>query len=230
MLLCCSGAGPEMPLDGIRALIFDFDGLILDTEWPEYQSWCEVYESHGHVLPLESWCRTVGAGKGYGFHPYACLEELTGCLADREAIRSIRRRRNAELILGQPLLDGVIHVLDQAEELGLRLGIASSSDSNWVESHLERFSLVERFGAIVCAGGDLPAKPHPAVYRTAVELLGEEPYQAIALEDSPNGIAAAQSAGLYCVAIPNKVTAAMDFSRADLVLSSLLDLNLASFC
>ena len=211
----------------LRAVIFDFDGLILDTESPEYVSWCEVYESHGHSLPLEKWCLTVGAGRGHGFDPYGHLEELLGTTADRESIRQRRRARNAELLLGQPVLEGVMDRIEEAGALGLSLGIASSSDRTWVRDHLERLGLNAKFEAIACAGDGVPAKPDPAVYRQALERLGASPEQSVAVEDSPNGVAAARAAGIYCIAVPNPITALLDFSAADSVVGSLAEVSLA---
>jgi HAD superfamily hydrolase (TIGR01509 family) len=208
----------------LEAVVFDFDGLILDTEMPEFTSWCEVFESHGHVLEFESWA--LGIGTRDGFDPYALLEELTAQTLDREAIRTLRRPRNLELLLDLPLMPGVLERLEEAESLGLRVGLASSADNDWVCGHLERFSLLNRFDAVICADGTLPAKPHPAVYERALADLGVAPAAAIAFEDSPNGIAAATAAGLYCIAVPNELTSRLDLSAADERITSLADVSL----
>jgi HAD superfamily hydrolase (TIGR01509 family) len=213
----------------ITTVIFDFDGLILDTELPEYQSWCEVYERYGHALPLERWCLTVGAGRGHGFDPYAHLEELVGGPVDREAIRNRRRARSAELILELPLLDGVLDRIEEARTLGLKLGVASSSDADWVLGHLGRFGLAPSFAAVVCAGDLLRAKPQPDTYLEALSRLGGKADQALALEDSPNGIAAAKAAGLHCIAVPGSLTRDLDFSDADAAVHSLAALSLTEF-
>jgi HAD superfamily hydrolase (TIGR01509 family) len=191
---------------------------------PEFTSWCEVFESHGHALEFESWA--LGIGTRDGFDPYALLEELTARTLDREAIRTLRRPRNLELLLELPLMPGVLERLDEAESLGLRVGLASSADNDWVYGHLERFALLSRFDSIVCANGTLPAKPHPAVYERALADLGVAAGTALAFEDSPNGIAAAKAAGLYCIAIPNELTSRLDLSTADERRASLADVSL----
>lgn len=208
----------------LQAVIFDFDGLILDTELPEFTSWREVYEAHGHVLDFEVWARGIGTRNG--FDPYALLEELTARTLDREAIRTARRPRYAALVQALSLMDGVRERLDEARDLGLKIGLASSSDDAWIYGHLDRFDIVARFDTIICANETLPAKPAPAVYLDALGQLGVKAEEAIAFEDSPNGIAGAQAAGLRCIAVPNSITAKLDLSKADRIVESLAAVSL----
>jgi beta-phosphoglucomutase-like phosphatase (HAD superfamily) len=208
----------------VKAVIFDFDGLIIDTEFPEFQSWCEVYESFGHTLELETW--SAGIGTRDGFDPYAFLGQLTGQSVDKDAIRATRRRRYAELLLDITLQKGVESWLHDAREIGLQVGLASSSDLGWVTQHLDRYGLTHRFDVLRCAGQDLNAKPAPDLYLQLLRDFGISAKEAIALEDSPNGIAAAKAAGLYCIAVPNQITARLDLSAADLVLPSLAAMSL----
>jgi HAD superfamily hydrolase (TIGR01509 family) len=213
----------------IRALIFDFDGLILDTETPEYESWVEVYQAHGCVLPLEQWTASIGLGAGaIRFDPYADLASRLGRPVDRDAIRAVRRARFSELVAAQPILPGVVDYLHEARRLGLRLGVATSSDCAWVNGHLARLELAGYFDAVRCADMVTHAKPHPELYLAVTAALGVAPGEAIALEDSPNGIAAAKAAGLFCVAVPNPLTRHLALDRADLRLASLMDLPLSA--
>jgi HAD superfamily hydrolase (TIGR01509 family) len=216
-----------MPGEPLRAVIFDFDGLILDTEWPEYQSWCEVYESYGQVLPVEKWCLTIGAGSGFGFDPYRDLERLIGKRLDREAIRARRRPRSLELCEALDILEGVDDRLSEARKLGLSTGLASSSAAEWVLGHLSRYDYAGNFDTIVCARDGIAPKPDPAVYLVALHALGVEPGEAIAFEDSPNGVKAAQGAGIYCVAVPNRLTSLLGLSAADAVAPSLAGISLS---
>ena len=209
----------------LQAAIFDFDGLLLATEVPEFTSWLEIYASHGQVLDQALW--SAGIGTRDAFDPYALLAELTGRTLDRGAIQGVRRPRNEELILALPLMAGVEARLSEARALGLKLAVASSGDDAWVYGHLERLDALDYFDAIVCAGENLPAKPHPAVYVAALERLGASADEAIAFEDSPNGIAGAKAAGVYCIAVPNTLTAALDLSQADRLILTLEEVSLA---
>lgn len=209
----------------IRAIVFDFDGLILDTEGPVYRSWLEVYEAHGEELPFERWVQIVGSTTT-GFHPQHHLEERLGRLLPKEVLdRRIGRR--TELVLAQKLLPGVMQHLDQAKALGLKVGVASSSTAEWVRGHLARLGILERFDCLRCRDDVANAKPEPDLYIAVLECLGVTAAEAIAIEDSPNGVTAAKRAGLRCVAIPNSITAKLDLSDADVLLHSLAEITLA---
>jgi len=209
----------------IRAIVFDFDGLILDTEEPVYRSWLEVYQAHGEDLPFDRWVQIVGSTTS-GFHPQHHLEERLGRPLPQEVLdRRVGRR--TEMILANAALPGVVEHLDSARELGLRLGCASSSTQDWVRGHLARLGILERFECIRCRDDVAHAKPEPDLYVAVLDCLGVAADEAIAIEDSPNGVTAAKRAGLRCVAIPNSITARLDLSQADLVLNSLADLSMA---
>jgi HAD superfamily hydrolase (TIGR01509 family) len=209
----------------IRAIVFDFDGLILDTEEPVYRSWLEVYREHGEELPFERWVEIVGSTTG-SFHPQHHLEERLGRSLTREVLdRRIGRR--TELILAQSLLPGVVQHIESAKAMGLKLGVASSSTRDWVSGHLERLGILDSFDCVRCRDDVANAKPEPDLYIAVIECLGVLASETIAIEDSPNGVLAAKRAGLRCVAIPNSITASLDLSQADLVLNSLADVTLA---
>ncbi len=208
----------------IRGLLFDFDGLILDTETPSLASWQEAYREHGHELPLERWATIIGTiGE---FDPLTHLEELAGPL-DREAVLLRRGDRELALLEIEEARPGVLDYLDEAGKRGLATAIVSSSSRSWVDRHLARLERAEHFDAIVTADHDaVRAKPAPTLYLEALEVLELEAVEALAFEDSPNGVRAAKAAGLYCVAVPNGVTAALGLDEADLVVPSLADLGL----
>jgi HAD superfamily hydrolase (TIGR01509 family) len=209
----------------IRAIIFDFDGLILDTEVPEFQTWQEIYQTYGCELPLEVWAMAIGTSADV-FDPYAHLEGLLGRLVEREEIRLKRRQRYTELLNAQSILPGVQAYIADAKRLGLRLGVASSSSRDWVVGHLTQLGLSPYFDCVKCADDVQRVKPDPALYQSVLDTLALPAERAIALEDSPNGIAAAKRAGLLCVAVPNSLTRQLSLAHADLQLDSLADLPL----
>lgn len=205
-----------------KALVFDFDGLILETETPVYQSWQEVYREHGLDLPMEIWSEVIG--RAHHFDPLAHLEEKLGRKVDPEVVER-RKARRVQMIESLEALPGVYQAVSEARRLGLKLGVASSSSRRWVTGHLERLGLAD-FECIRCGDDIEHAKPAPDLYLAVCDCLGVSPAEAVAFEDSANGVAAAKAAGLKCVAVPNDMTAGMDLSAADLNLDSLAALPL----
>jgi HAD superfamily hydrolase (TIGR01509 family) len=211
----------------LRALIFDFDGLLLDTEKPDYQAWQEIYRSYGCQLPLSRWETVIGTTHA-AFDPFDYLAAQCGRPLERAAVESLHRQREVELIERQPLMPGVERCLSEARRLGLRLGLASSSSCRWVMGHLERLGLLAYFDCMRARDDvDLP-KPDPAVYLSVLKGLAVPAGEALAFEDSPNGLLAARRAGLRCVVVPNEMTRHLPFEGADLHLDSLADLPLVS--
>lgn len=212
----------------VRALVFDFDGLILDTETPAFQAWAEIYREFGHELPKDLWLDYIGREGGW-FDALAYLEGLIGAREDREAIDLRRDARKTELVLAVAESAGLRDLLVDARGRGLRLGVCSSSTPKWVVGHLDRLGLTALFDGIQCRDrSDLRAKPAPDLYLAACAGLGVRPNEAIAFEDSRNGMLAAQAAGMRCVVVPNALTIAMDLDGADHRFASLADVSLAS--
>ncbi len=209
----------------IRGLIFDFDGLILDTELPDFESWQEMFVEHGVSLPLAEWTPLIGTASSFDLYDY--LEQRAGQAINRADVRERRRKRFHERVIAQAILPGVEECIAAAKQRGLKVGLASASSPEWVLGHLERLGLHVHFDAIKTSADVERVKPDPALYLAALDALGLDATEAIALEDSPNGIAAAKAAGLFCVAIPNAMTRDLDVSAADLRLTSLADLPLA---
>jgi beta-phosphoglucomutase-like phosphatase (HAD superfamily) len=215
-----------MSRDRIRALLFDFDGIVVDTEAPSLRAWQEMFEEHGHTLALEEWVACVGTVGG--FDPAARLEELLGHrLDDRDALNERRLKRKLELVSAETLRPGIGAYLDRARELGLDVAIVSSDTTEWVTSNLARVGRGDGWARIHCADGDATrAKPLPCLYEEALAALGVDAGAAIAFEDSPNGIRAAKAAGLFCVVVPNPVTRGLDLSDGDLLLESFEEMSL----
>jgi HAD superfamily hydrolase (TIGR01509 family) len=209
----------------IRGLIFDFDGLILDTELPDFEAWQEMFIEHGATLSLSAWTPLIGTASAFDLYDY--LEREAGRPIDRADVQERRRRRFHERVVNQAILPGVERCIIDAKARGMKVGLASASSADWVVGHLERLGLHVHFDAIKTANDVERVKPDPALYRAALAALGLAADEAIALEDSPNGIAAAKAAGLFCVAIPNAMTRDLDTGAADLHLTSLAEMPLA---
>jgi HAD superfamily hydrolase (TIGR01509 family) len=212
----------------IKALIFDFDGLILDTETPEFHVWQNIYQEHGFELPHDEWGKIVG---GYGLSNFDAAEHLTLLAQERLDSVSLRDRHRLEshnMILAQPVLPGVLETIHEAKRLGLKLAIASSSPHSWVDTHAKRLDILDHFDAAICSDdvGAGRTKPYPDLYLMALTRLKVQKNEAIVFEDSPNGVRAAQSAGIFVVAVPNPVTSLLPFQGVDLMLTSLSDLYL----
>lgn len=209
----------------IEALVFDFDGLILDTEGPIFQTWQELYQEYGCQLTLADWENCLGSAEGTNMF-YDNLEEQLGQPVDMETIAPRLQTRELEMIEAQPVLPGVSEYIQRAGQLGLKLGVASSSTCKWVTGHLEKRGLRESFQCVLGSDDVKATKPDPDLYLSVVECLQVSADKTIAFEDSPHGVTAAKRAGLYCVAVPNPLTRQLRLDHADLLLESLDDLSL----
>jgi len=210
----------------LRAVVFDFDGLIIDTETTALRSWQQLYQSFGEDLPLEKWVDLIGTWDAV-WDPRAELERHLGHALDWEAIEPERMATEYGLADEQPLLPGVETLIEEALEVGLRLAVASSSSHSWVTHHLERLGLTRRFAVLATRHDVTRTKPDPALYSLALARLGVRPSQAFALEDSVHGVASAKHAGLAVVAVPGPIMREADFSAADLRVDSLAHVTLA---
>jgi HAD superfamily hydrolase (TIGR01509 family) len=210
----------------IRALIFDFDGLILDTETPEVQIWQELYARYGQEFPLDEWVRSVVGATVANLDPVAQLERLTGLPLDAQTLKEQAQRTRLAWQADLPPLPGVADYLNSARRLGLRLAIASSSPHAWVDDHLRRLEFFNLLDAVICREDAPRLKPDPDLFLAALSALKVEADQAIAFEDSPNGVQAARAARMHVVGVPNPITARLGPLPADLTLASLSDLKL----
>jgi putative hydrolase of the HAD superfamily len=207
----------------IRAFLFDFDGLLVDTETASRGGWELLFDDHGQVLPPEQWALMVGTVDGWDI--WGHLEQLAGQPLDRETLNARRVAHELSLLEAEALRPGIAEYLDAATRLGLRRAIVSSSSRAWIDRHLARLERTAGWDAIVTADFDAKrAKPRPTLYLEALELLGVSAGEAVAFEDSPNGIRAATAAGIFTVGVPNAITRELDLEAADLVVDSLADL------
>ena len=206
----------------IKALIFDFDGLIIDSESPELHVWQEVFAEHGRELGFDLWADLVGR-PGNHFDLYSYFHQHINPTVDIDALRKERRARVITLTEAQPVLPGVHEYLHGASAMGLKVGLASSSSGGHVRGHLARLNLLEYFHTTKCFEDTDTHKPQPGPYRAVLEDLSVAPDEAVAFEDSPNGVTSAKAAGIFCVAVPNPVTCHLPLDHADHRMDSLAD-------
>ena len=210
----------------MKALIFDFDGTILDTEQNEFLAWQEAYQQYQVELKLEVWLPLIGTNE-IRFDPVEHLESLLGQRVNRSEIETWVKGRKRQLNEALKPLPGVLDYMESARLYGLKLAVASSSERAWVEGHLRRLGLLEMFDVIRTREWVERTKPDPALFLRAAEGLGLRPGETIVLEDSQNGVKAGKAAGAFTVAIPNSLTKHLDLSEADLILDCLCDLPLS---
>jgi HAD superfamily hydrolase (TIGR01509 family) len=209
----------------VDAIIFDFDGIIIDTETPDMEVWQEFYRSKGLDLPVSLWMRRVGYNEGDAFNPATHYEQLTGIRLD-EAFLQNHFKDYVERCARQPVLPGVYNLIQQASKAGIRLAIASSSRREWVERWLRQHNLWSYFDCILTREDVNLGKPAPDLYLSAVKCLDVPAERCLAIEDSPNGMKAALAAGLRCIAVLNPLTARLERPDVTLTLESLADFDL----
>ncbi|MEO6995183.1 MAG: HAD-IA family hydrolase [Lacunisphaera sp.] len=202
----------------IRALVFDFDGLILDTETALIDALELVHHHAGKTFSRHLAHEAVGRASIH-FDEWAAFGAgANRAELDRE-FQQIQKAITAKLAV----LPGVLNCLNHARQAGLRIGLASNSGHAHVEGHLARLGLTSSFDYLRCIE-DVPAgKPAPDLYRAVIEEFGVTGNEAIAFEDSEHGALAAKRAGLWCVAVPGPSSANHDLAHADLILKSLAD-------
>jgi len=210
-------------VNDVSALLFDFDGLILDTETPKFETWNEVYLENGVELSLQDWALCLGTSDT-AFDAADHLAKLTGKTFNRDALLADFYNRSLSKINRESPLPGVVALIEHARQNDLALGLASSSPRRWVLDHMQRLKLASRFDCILCREDSPRVKPDPELYLLLMQRLGVSSAESIAFEDSPNWIAAARLAGVYCVGVPNQVSRHLNLSLADLILPSLAEL------
>ena len=209
----------------LRAVVLDFDGTIVDSEMPIYRKSAAALAEMGLELTVPGWATVVGHGHD---DSYRAMCAAVGATFDRAEFEERYERQPDGGLAELPALPGVERLTAEVAAAGVSLGVASSSSQRWVEGHLVRLGLRGRFSVLATRDQvEGRTKPDPASYRWAVEQLGVDPADAVAVEDSAPGIAAALGAGLSVVAVPSEITRHTDLSAADATVGSLEDLDLA---
>lgn len=214
----------------VEAVVFDFDGTIIDTETPVLESWQEVFRSV-NIEPIDRdiWVAQIGRSERNSLDPRELLRERLGVDQVPAELEDMRRSLVRSMLAEQPIRAGVVDWITAVEERGLALGIASSSPTEWVDSNLRERGLREHFTVLSCADPGTPGKPDPAVYLQACDALGVAAERAVAIEDSPNGVRGARAAGLRCIAAPGPITVAANFDHATVRVDSLGDIDPADW-
>jgi putative hydrolase of the HAD superfamily len=212
----------------LKAVIFDFDGLVVDTETPAFRAWSEIYKEFGVELQLAEWVLCVGSGYGR-FDPVKNLEKLTGISMNGNELIAKKESIKSAICLTQPLLPGIKNLIMEARSLNIPVAVASSSPRSWIDLHADRTGILP-FVSVICTREDVKnIKPAPDLYELAAHRLRVAAEDCIVFEDSQNGITAARAAGMRAIAVPNQVTSESDFSAAHLVVKSAADCTLAEF-
>jgi len=200
----------------LAAVIFDFDGVVFDSETPEYESHRRLYEEHGVSLTVDEWCDAIGVWSAD--HDERRFEVLCARAPRAPAREEYHARRHEmfEQLAPQEPMPGILDLLAALDAAGVLTAIASSAPARWVRPAVGRLGLTLRFRAIVTGDEVARRKPAPDVYLEAARRLGVAPPCAVAIEDSAPGVAAARAAGLRVVAIPHWLTATHDLDAADL--------------
>lgn len=208
----------------IRAIVFDFDGLIFDTETPLIDAFAEVHRKRNMPFDRAKFMRTIGKIEP-DFDPWKAF----GPTAPRSELETERMRINQERLEQQKIMPGVAELIAEARQRGLQLAVSSNSSSAHVTGYLKYLGLFEKFDFLSCRDGEnMPPKPEPDLYLSILKQLKARGDEVLALEDSSAGIASARAAGLWCVAVPNESTAEQDFGLAHLRLDSLAGQTLAA--
>lgn len=205
-----------------RAVLLDFDGVIVDTEWAIYQSWHRTFAGEGHPLPLEIYNQCIGSDFDT-WSPKTHLEELTGGSFDWHQIDGVRREAITAELEGAGPIPGVVTALEHWRAAGLPLAVVSSSSHGWVDGWLEKLQLDHFFQTTVCRGDAPRIKPAPDLYLEAARRLEIPPADCLVIEDSLNGMRSAHLAGMAVWIVPNRVTECLDFKEAERLLGSLAE-------
>lgn len=209
-----------------RGIIFDFDGVLVDTEWAIFSSWVELYHREGCELTVQDYSPCLGAGYTH-WDPASHLEFLTGKRFNWEQENAQRQTSIEKRLMHSGLMPGALELLEWCRSAGIRLTVASSSSRRWVAGWLEHLNAMQFFPKIFCRTDGYAVKPNPALFLAAQNFLALPVEDCLVVEDSRNGLLAANAAGIRSVAIPCRLTRNLDLSAADLYMESLRELHLS---
>ncbi len=211
-----------------QALIFDFDGLIVDTESISVNLFETAFAKAGLTFDVDRYVKLVGLATGGDYDPWTIYAHHTGKYSPAE-VHNLYRVKVDEAVRQAKPLEGVLELIDEAKSNGLLLAVGTSSPKSWVYPKLEHFGILDKFDTIVTSDDVAEGKPSPDIFLKVLERLQVEPQNALVLEDSTNGTIAANRAGVRVVVVPNAITSREDHNRADFILPSLKHLQLEDY-
>ena len=209
----------------VKGFIFDFDGLILDTESPQFVIFHDEFAKYGVAFTYQDWWKVIGTGFGF-YNPFEHLASLAGDHHNSAYFRQMIDQQIAEALDQTQPFPGVVPFIQEAYRLNIPMAVASSSERSWVRGQLKRVGLLDSFSRVITADDVSQVKPDPELYVAAASSLKLQPAECIAFEDSLNGIKSAKAAGIYCIAIPNEITREMPLQMADQIVQSFSELRI----
>jgi pseudouridine 5'-phosphatase len=205
----------------IKAVVFDFDGLMFNTEEIFNLSGRELLRRRGKEMTPAVLSLMMGRKSDEAF---PLMIEALGLTEDPDALRAEERAIFHDLLWKHVApMPGLFELLDHIEDRGLPKGVATSSRRPYIESLLGHFRLMDRFHLTLTAEDVTRGKPHPEIYLTAAERIGVEPAEMLVLEDSEMGTRSAAAAGAVAVSVPHEHSRHHDFSAAFFIAASLHD-------
>lgn len=209
----------------VKSIIFDFDGTIIDTETIWYRVFKDIYKIHGVELTLEEYAKCLGTDLGL-FNPYTHLSTHHNIPIDLDEFRQHVQKTHAQIMEKEMMRPGVLKCLRDAKSLGLKIGLASSSNRAWIDKYLNSLGIRDYFDCICTSDTVKNVKPDPELYTQALQKLAVSPHEAIAIEDSPNGAEASVAAGIQTIVIKNEITKQLPFYTIHKTIESLDELKL----
>lgn len=209
----------------MKTVIFDMDGLMIDSERISYKLLKQKVESMGFSCDLEFYKQLLGVNEQRGIF---LLKEYYGQnFAARAVLDQVHKELDEVLLYdGVPLKEGLLPLLAQLKEQGILCAVATSSSQKRVRAILSKANIIDFFTAVVCGDEVMHSKPAPDIFLKVLEKTESLPQEALVLEDSEAGIQAAFSAGIPVICVPDMKVPAPEFAEKTLaVVSSLSEVS-----
>lgn len=207
----------------LKLIIFDYDGLMVNSEYVIYDALKIFYKKYGHDLSWEYFCRYIGTpvqdALKHFYKDYPIALSFDEFLDQRNRIVSKQIEKKLKLM---PYLK---ELLDCLAKNNISMAIATSGKRDYISNMLEKFHINSHFKTIVCVDEVRRGKPHPDLINEVLKRTGFTPSETLIIEDSPHGIESARRAGIYSIAVPTRGVALHKFKDANIISNSLKDLK-----